>query len=251
MRVLLLTVGLVLSGCGGEPAAPPEPAPKADPAPAPKPETAKPAPKVEPAAPDVLTLPEGADPALTDPSKATATAPAEFKVRFTTNEGDFVVHVHRDWAPNGADRFYNLVQMGFFTDVVFFRAVDDFMVQFGLSPYPEVSAVWRPARIKDDDTKQKNLRGRVTFATSGPNSRTTQMFINFKDNSFLDSRGFAPFGEIVDDGMTIVDKLHTGYGDSPPRGKGPNQGRIQMEGNAYLKRDFPDLDHIVKAVIEN
>ncbi len=247
MRVLMLSLGLVLAGCGGEEAAAPEPPPKAEPAPK-EVEPAKPAPKPAPAKPEILQVPEGANPALTDPSKATETAPSEYKVKFETNEGAFVVHVHREWAPLGADRFYNLVKMGFFDDVVFFRAVQNFMVQFGLSPYPEVSKVWRPARIKDDETKEKNTRGRITFATSGPNSRTTQVFINFKDNSFLDSRGFAPFGEIVE-GMDVVDKLHTGYGDGPPSGKGPNQGRIQMEGNAYLKRDFPELDFVVKATL--
>jgi peptidyl-prolyl cis-trans isomerase A (cyclophilin A) len=248
MRVLLLSLGLVLAGCGGEEATS-EPAAEAEPAPAPEAAPAAPAPKPEaPPAPEVLAVPEGANPALIDPSKATETAPAEYKVKFETNEGSFVVHVHRDWAPNGADRFYNLVKIGFFDEAVFFRAVKDFMVQFGLSPYPEASAVWRPARIKDDETKEKNQRGRMTFATSGPNSRTTQVFINYKDNSFLDSRGFAPFGEIVE-GMDIVEKLHTGYGDGPPRGKGPNQGRIQMEGNAYLKKDFADLDYIVKATL--
>ena len=245
MRVLLLSIGLVLSGCGGgEEAAPPEPAPaKAEPKPEPP---AKPEPKPEPAKPEVLKVPEGASPLLTNPKDATAEAPAKYKVKFTTNEGDFVVEVNRDWAPNGADRFYNLVKMGFFDEVVFFRAVENFMVQFGISPYPEVSAAWRPARIKDDPPKEANTRGRLTFATSGPNSRTTQLFINYKDNSFLDKQGFSPIGEVVE-GMDIVEKLYKGYGDGPPRGKGPNQGRMQMEGNAYLKKDFPELDFIKTA----
>ena len=201
-----------------------------------------------PKAPAVWTVPEDANPALKDPSLATKTAPDLYKVKVTTSEGPFIIEVHKDWAPKGADRFYNLVDIGFYSDTRFFRAIDGFMVQWGISGYPEVSAAWSEAKIDDDEVKQSNTRGMVTFATAGKDTRTTQVFINFKDNSNLDPMGFSPFGKVVE-GMDVVDKLHTGYGDGPPSGKGPNQGRIQMEGNAYLKRDFPELDSIVKATL--
>lgn len=210
----------------------------------------EPAPAPAPAAdPDVMAPPADAHPALLDPSKATETAPREYKVKFETTKGDFVVQVHKDWAPIGADRFYNLVKAGFYDNAKFFRAIDGFMVQFGISPYPEVSEKWRAARIDDDPVKQSNTRAKITFATAGPNSRTTQVFINYvDDNSKLDPMGFAPFGEVVE-GMEVVDALHKGYGEGAPRGRGPDQGRIQARGNAYLDKDFPELDGIKKATI--
>ncbi len=187
--------------------------------------------------------------ALSDPSKLTETAPATYKARFTTTQGDFVIEVHRDWAPNGADRFFNLVKNGYYDDTAFFRVVEGFMVQFGISGDPALNGVWRAARIPDDPVTQKNGRMMVTFATSGPNSRTTQVFINFVDNVNLDAMGFAPFGQVVS-GMEVVDKLYKGYGEGAPRGAGPNQMLIQSKGNEYLKAEFPQLDYTKKAVIE-
>ena len=189
-----------------------------------------------------------ADSPLLSPEKLTEKAPEKFRVRFETTKGDFVVEVNRAWAPNGADRFYNLVQNGFFSDIAFFRAVENFMVQFGIHGDPKVAAKWRDATIPDDAPQQSNTRGMVSFATSGPNSRTTQIFINFKDNSFLDKMGFAPFGQVAE-GMDVVDSLYKGYGEGAPRGRGPNQGRIQTEGNTYLRAEFPQLDWVKQAVI--
>jgi peptidyl-prolyl cis-trans isomerase A (cyclophilin A) len=186
---------------------------------------------------------------LSDPAALTETAPASYKVKFNTSKGIFVIQVNRDWAPNGADRFYNLVKNGFYDDTRFFRVISGFMVQFGINGDPRLSPAWRVARIPDDAVKQSNKRGNITFATSGPNSRTTQVFINFKDNAGLDGQGFAPFGQVVS-GMDVVDKLHAGYGEGAPNGRGPAQGRVQSEGNAYLDKDFPQLDFVEKASIE-
>jgi peptidyl-prolyl cis-trans isomerase A (cyclophilin A) len=159
-----------------------------------------------------------------------------------------VIVVHRDWAPNGADRFYNLVKNGFYDNDRFFRVVSGFMVQFGINGDPKLSSVWREARIKDDPVKQSNSRGFITFATAGPNTRTTQVFINFADNSALDNQGFAPFGKVVS-GMNAVDTLYAEYGEGAPSGRGPAQERIQREGNAYLAGSFANLDYIKKATI--
>lgn len=186
---------------------------------------------------------------LGDPSAFTEKAPATYKARFDTSKGPFVITVHRDWAPKGADRFYNLVKAGFYDDVRFFRVLDDFMAQIGMNGNPEVQAAWDRARLTDDPVKESNKRGYVTFATAGPNTRTTQFFINFKDNSSLDRQGFAPFGQVTS-GMDVVDQLYSGYGEGAPRGRGPDQGRIRMEGNAYLTKSFPKLDYVKKATIE-
>jgi peptidyl-prolyl cis-trans isomerase A (cyclophilin A) len=187
--------------------------------------------------------------ALTHPDQATATAPATYKVKFQTTKGDFVVEVHRDWAPRGADRFYNLVKIGYFTDVAFFRVIQGFMVQFGIHGQPAVNNVWRDAHIDDDPAgKQSNTRGMLTFATAGPNTRTTQLFINYSDNARLDSMGFAPIGKVIS-GMNVVDSLEGMYGEGAPSGRGPAQGRLQSQGNAYLKADFPKLDYIKKATL--
>jgi len=185
---------------------------------------------------------------LTNPAALTEKAPDTFRVNFDTTKGPFVVTVHRDWAPNGADRFYNLVKAGFYDDVRFFRVIPNFMAQFGIHGTPAVMSAWRSAQIKDDPVKQSNQRGFVVFATAGPNTRTTQLFINFKDNSSLDKQGFAPFGEVTK-GMDVVDKIYDGYGEGAPRGKGPEQGRLQNEGNAYLAKDFPKLDYIKTATV--
>jgi len=185
---------------------------------------------------------------LRNPAGLTEQAPATFNANFDTSKGVFVITAHRDWAPNGADRFYNLVKNGFYDDVRFFRVIDGFMAQFGIHGNPAVAAAWRSANIKDDPVKQTNKRGFVVFATAGPNTRTTQLFINFGDNAALDKQGFAPFGEVTK-GMDVVDKIYNGYGEGAPRGKGPDQGRLQSEGNAYLVKEFPKLDYVKTATI--
>lgn len=169
-------------------------------------------------------------------------APKTFKAKFETTAGDFVIEVQRDWAPNGADRFYHLVSSGFYDDCKFFRVVPNFMVQFGINGDPKVQKGWRDATIKDDPVMQSNKKGYVTFATSGPDSRTTQIFVNFKQNSFLDSQGFAPFGKVVE-GMDVVEKINSQYGESP------SQPQIQAKGNEYLEAKFPKLDGVKKATI--
>jgi peptidyl-prolyl cis-trans isomerase A (cyclophilin A) len=185
---------------------------------------------------------------LGNPAALTEQAPATYKARFDTSKGVFVVDVRREWAPVGADRFYNLVKNGFYDENRFFRVISGFMVQFGINGNPQVSTPWRNAQIKDDPVKQSNKRGFITFATSGPNSRTTQVFINFGDNARLDGSGFAAFGQ-VSSGMNVVDQLYSDYGEGAPSGRGPNQGRMQSEGNAYLTKDFPNLDFVRKATI--
>ena len=178
----------------------------------------------------------------------TARAPATVRARFETSKGAFVIEVHREWAPHGADRFYNLVQSGYYDDTRFFRVITGFMAQFGIHGDPQVAAVWRDARIPDDPVRQHNTRGMVSFATAGPGTRTTQLFINYGNNSALDGVGFAPFGRVVE-GMDVVDRLYAGYGEAAPRGRGPDQGRIQAEGNAYLERGFSQLDSVTRATI--
>lgn len=192
--------------------------------------------------------PSTGEPAYANPAKLTAKAPATFEAQFNTTKGKFIVKVTRALAPHGADRFYNLVRSGYFTDVAFFRVVPGFMCQFGISGNPKIAAKWRNATIPDDPVKGSNTRGTITFATAGPNTRTTQLFINYADNSRLDGQGFAPFGKVIK-GMDVVDNIYSGYGDGPPFGHGPNQTLIQTEGNAYLKRDFPKLDYIKSAII--
>jgi peptidyl-prolyl cis-trans isomerase A (cyclophilin A) len=175
-------------------------------------------------------------------------APATFQARFETSKGDVVVEVHRDWAPLGADRFYTLVKSGYFDGVRFFRVIPGFMAQFGIHGDPQVAAAWRGATIPDDPVRQHNVRGTVSFATAGPATRTTQLFINYGDNRRLDAMGFAPFGQVVQ-GMEVVDQLYGGYGEGAPAGRGPDQSRIEAQGNAYLERDFPQLDQIKRATI--
>ena len=192
--------------------------------------------------------PSSATPGFADPAKLTGKAPETFKAQFDTTKGKFTIEVTRSLAPNGADRFYNLVRSGYFTDVAFFRVVPGFMCQFGIHGDPNVSAKWREAAIPDDPVKGSNTRGTITFATAGPNTRTTQLFINFGDNTSLDGQGFSPFGKVIE-GMDVVDKINSEYGDGAPYGRGPDQGRIQNEGNAYLKKDFPNLDYIKSATI--
>ncbi len=185
--------------------------------------------------------------ALMDPSRHTAIAPPTYVVELDTTKGKILIDVTRAWAPQGADRFYNLVRAGFFTDIAVFRVIAGFMAQTGLNGNPAVNTAWRGARIQDDPVTQSNTRGMVTFATSGANSRTTQFFFNFGDNSRLDAMGFAPFGRVRS--MAVVDALHSGYGEGAPGGAGPEQGRIQAEGNVYLRASFPQLDYIRSARI--
>jgi len=186
---------------------------------------------------------EGSKEKLKTPSALTEQAPATYKAKFDTSKGPFVIEVHRAWAPKGADRFYNLVKNGFFDDTRFFRVVPDFMVQFGIHGDPAIQKNWANANIQDDPKNQSNKKGFVTFATRGPNTRTTQIFVNYKDNAFLDSQGFTPFGQVVT-GLDVLEKINSQYGEKP------NQGSIQSEGNAYLNKDFPKLDFVKKATIE-
>lgn len=188
------------------------------------------------------------DAALLQPATLRAKAPAEYEVKFVTTAGDFTIKVTRAWAPNGADRFYNLVRHHFYDGAAFFRVLPGFMAQFGMSAYPQVSAAWEKANIKDDPVTQSNHRGFVTFAMAGPNTRTTQIFINTANNERLDRDGFAAFG-MVTDGMEVVDKLYNGYGEGAPDGHGPDQSRIGNLGHAYLEKSFPKLDTIKTATV--
>jgi len=183
---------------------------------------------------------------LVNPDAASEQAPDQFKVTFETTKGPFTVQVVRDWAPLGADRFYNLVKAGFFNDTAFFRVVKGFVVQFGLNGDPGVNAKWKDATIPDDPVRTSNLRGYITFATAGPNTRTTQLFINLANNGRLDSMKFSPFGRVIQ-GMDVVDSLYGGYGEGAPNGNGPSQDKITEEGNSYLRENFPKLDYVVQA----
>lgn len=185
---------------------------------------------------------------LLKPASLKLQAPAEFNARFTTSKGDFVVQVTRAWSPRGADRFYNLVKYHFFDGAAFFRVLPGFVVQFGISARPEVSRVWEDAKITDDPVTQSNTRGMLTFATAGPNTRTTQVFINLGNNPNLDGMGFSPFGKVTS-GMDVIDQFYGEYGEGQPSGNGPDQGRLQKEGKAYLEKSFPLLDTIKTAVI--
>lgn len=179
---------------------------------------------------------------LRNPAALTGQAPANFTVAFDTSKGRFVVNVHRDWAPLGVDRFYNLVKSGFFDDVRFFRVIGGQLAQFGMHGDPGVQKAWRDAVIQDDPVRHANTRGTISFASRGPNTRTTQFFINLRDNTPYDRLGFAPVAEVVS-GMDVADGLYSGYEERP------EQPLIDEEGNAYLKRDFPNLDYIQKATI--
>jgi peptidyl-prolyl cis-trans isomerase A (cyclophilin A) len=189
------------------------------------------------------------DHALLKPGTLKARAPESYQAKFVTTKGDFTVKVTRAWAPLGADRFYNLVKNHFYDGTAFFRVLPGFIVQWGISPYPADAKVWTGAKIKDDPTRESNHTGRITFATGGPNTRTTQVFINFADNPRLDAMGFTPFGEVDAEGMKVLEALYSEYGEGAPRGKGPDQGRMEKEGAAYLEKDFPRLDKIKSATI--
>jgi peptidyl-prolyl cis-trans isomerase A (cyclophilin A) len=205
----------------------------------------------KPAAKSSGTAAAGAPPDFHNPADPgfAATAPDSFRARFTTTKGDFVIEVHRAWAPRGADRFYNLVRSGFYNGVRFFRVIPGFMAQFGIHGDTAVTAGWRERTIPDDPVRRTNIRGMVTFATAGPGTRTTQVFINYRNNDRLDGMGFAPLGEVVQ-GMDVVDKLYGGYGEGAPQGRGPNQMVMHIQGEKYLAREFPKLDKVITATIE-
>ena len=197
-----------------------------------------------------FAAPSQAPAALLKPAGLRQKAPATFRVRFETTQGNFTMKVHRAWSPLGADRFYNLVANKFYDGQHFFRVLPNFVVQWGIHGEPRIASAWSKAAILDDPKGQSNLKGRVTFATGGPNTRTTQLFINLVDNPRLDDMGFTPFAEIEGQGLAVVQKFYSGYGEGAPMGRGPNQGRMEREGEAYLQAQFPKLDRIKKAVIE-
>jgi peptidyl-prolyl cis-trans isomerase A (cyclophilin A) len=185
--------------------------------------------------------------ALLLPKRLAEKAPDSYKVKFDTTRGSFTVTVTRAWAPLGADRFYNLVKHHFYDNAAFFRVVPGFVVQFGISPAPAVSAAWKHTEIKDDPVTQTNKRGSLTFATAGPNTRTTQIFINLKDNARLDGMGFSPFATVDANGMNIVEMMYEGYGDNA----GPDQDQLEKQGDPYLKKGWPKLDYIKSATLVN
>jgi peptidyl-prolyl cis-trans isomerase A (cyclophilin A) len=242
-------MGLAFSGCKKEPAAeaPPAEQPKAEAPAQPKAETpaAAPVQPAETASTPAAAPKPGFDRALLRASMLKDKAPDTFQVKFATTRGDFTVTVHRDWAPIGAERFYNLVKHHFYDNGSFFRVVPGFVVQFGLSAYPPVNAAWKKANLQDDPVKQSNKRGYLTFATAGPNTRTTQVFISLKDNARLDGMGFAPFGAVDGTGMKVVEMLYDQYGDEA----GPDQGQIEAQGKPYIDKGWPKLDSIKSATL--
>jgi cyclophilin family peptidyl-prolyl cis-trans isomerase len=193
--------------------------------------------------PDVASQP------LLQPANFQETAPERFRIRFATTAGDFVVEVHRAWAPRGADRIFNLVAAGFYDGVPVHRVIEGFVADFGIHPDPWVNAAWRQATIRDDPVVQSNTRGRMSFSKSGPDRRTVQIFVNLRDNPALDDEGFSPFGEVIE-GMDVVDALHSGYGDGPPRGEGVYQAMAIARGAEYFA-EFPLLDVVERATIES
>jgi peptidyl-prolyl cis-trans isomerase A (cyclophilin A) len=246
---LCLALSMISFGCKKE-----EPVAETKPIEQPKPATPAPAEvKPEPAAqPAPATTPAPAaasrptyDRALLRPAGLKAQAPEKYQVKFVTTRGEFTVTVTRSWAPIGADRFYNLVKHHYFDNASFFRVVPGFVVQFGLSAYPPVSAAWTNAKLQDDPVTQSNKRGYLTFATAGPNTRTTQVFISLKDNAGLDRQGFAPFGVVEAPGMKVVDMFYDQYGDA----NGPDQGQIEAQGKPYLDKGWPKLDSIKSAAL--
>jgi peptidyl-prolyl cis-trans isomerase A (cyclophilin A) len=251
-----LALALALAACS--PPSPPgaDRTPERAAAPESPPQPAPAQPAAAPAA-DQQAKPLGAEPSaaeiaaaklrMLDPGSATRKAPERFTVVLETTRGDLHLDVRRSWAPLGADRFYNLVKQGFYEDVAFFRVIEGFVAQVGLHGDPEVNTLWRTQRIEDDPVTQSNLPGMVTFAMGGKNSRTTQFFINLGNNANLDAMGFAPFGRVRE--LDVLKTLHAGYGEGAPAGRGPLQARIQREGNAYLKAEFPQLDYIKRALI--
>jgi peptidyl-prolyl cis-trans isomerase A (cyclophilin A) len=243
-------MGTLFFGCKKEqPAGTPPAQPKAE-APA-QPKVEAPAPAPTPAQPEVSASAPSATPraaydrVLLRPAALREKAPETFQVKFATTRGDFAVTVHRAWAPIGADRFYNLVKHHFYDNASFFRVVPGFIVQFGLSAYPPVSMAWRDANLQDDPVTQSNKRGYLTFATAGPNTRTTQLFINVKDNESLDGQGFAPFGVVDGKGMNVVEMMYDQYANTPR----DFQDLITVQGKPYLDKNWPKLDSIKAATL--
>jgi peptidyl-prolyl cis-trans isomerase A (cyclophilin A) len=175
-------------------------------------------------------------------------APEVYRVNFDTSKGPFTVEVTRAWAPRGADHFYDLVKTGFYDNARFYRVVRNYVVQFGIAADPSANRLWGATAIPDDPVKETNAKGTVTYAMRGPGSRTTQVFVNLKDNKALDKDGFAPFGKVVS-GMDVVESVYGFYGDMAPRGSGPDPKLIETQGNSYLESKFPRLDFIKKATV--
>jgi peptidyl-prolyl cis-trans isomerase A (cyclophilin A) len=242
-----VAMGTLFFGCKAKEEtaeAPPE-KPKAEAPAQPKAETPTPAQPEATASAPAPAPRSGYDRALLRAALLKDKAPETFQVKFTTTRGDFTVTVNRAWAPIGADRFYNLVKHRFYDNASVFRVVPGFVVQFGLSAYPPVSAAWKTAVLKDDPVTQSNKRGYLTFATAGPNTRTTQIFINLKDNAGLDRQGFSPFGVVDGQGMKVVEMLYDQYGDAA----GPDQDQIEAQGKPYLDKGWPKLDSIKAATL--
>lgn len=209
----------------------------------------RPAPAADNVRPIPTITPVATPPALLQPANLTERAPATFNVVLDTTAGEVRMTVTRAWSPNGADRFYNLVRAGYYTNVAFFRVMEGFMGQTGIHGDPRVNAAWRNANIQDDPVVEHNTRGMVSYAMAGPGTRTTQFFINFADNTNLDGMGFSPFARVDAASMAVVDRIYSGYGEGAPSGRGPAQGRLQSEGNAYLQAEFPQMDYIRAARI--
>ncbi len=241
---------VLLLGCSAAAPAQSEPTP---------PTAAEPPPPTTPSAPqeqpsrsrvdDAARLAPPPPASAPSPTDATLAAPATYRVRAYTTEGEFVLEIDRTLAPNGATRFYNLVALGYFTDIAVFRAIPNFVAQFGLHGSPSVNRDWKDATFSDDPVKTSNARGTVAFARTGSvNSSNRQLFINLGDNAYLDGYGFAPLGRVVE-GMDVVDRLYTGYGEGEPQGRGPSQKKLERRGNAYLE-DFPELSYIERMAID-
>jgi peptidyl-prolyl cis-trans isomerase A (cyclophilin A) len=251
--VICIVGGLLSFGCKKEEPVVETKPPEQPSAVTPAPDEAKPEAPVQPATAEATSpaakpapAPRSSfDRALLRPSGLKEQSPEKYQVKFSTTRGDFTVTVTRSWAPVGADRFYNLVKHHFFDNASFFRVVPGFVVQFGLSAYPPVSAAWNQAKLQDDPVTQSNKRGYLTFATAGPNTRTTQVFISLKDNAGLDRQGFAPFGVVEAPGMKVVDMFYDQYGDA----NGPDQGQIESQGKPYLDKGWPKLDSIKSATL--
>src|SRR6266446_7026021 len=247
LAAIVFAAGLIVGGCskGEQPAEPVAEQPKTEPSaqpPPPPPAETKPTPSASttPTEPAHNYVKE-----LVSPTKLKEKAPDTYKVRFDTTRGQFTMTVTRAWAPLGADRFYNLVKHHFYDNAAFFRVVPQFVVQFGINANPPVSAAWKHTEIKDDPVTQTNKRGAIVFATAGPNTRTTQVFINLKDNNRLDGMGFAPFGVVDGNGMNVVEMMYEGYGDNA----GPDQDQLEKQGDPYLLKGWPKLDHIKSATL--
>ena len=257
--VLLIGAMLLLfSGCGGEEPEEVLPVEEAPAVEAPLPQEEAPAeiiteeeepPVEETPTPETAPTEEmKAAAALKNPALANETAPDSFKVKFATTKGDFVVEATRKYSPAGVDRFYNLVKIGFFKDIAFFRVLDGFVVQFGIHGNPETAITWQDASIPDEKTVVSNKPGFLTYAKGGPNTRSTQFFINLVDNASLDAQGFPPIGKVIQ-GMEVVESLYSGYGEGAPMGRGPSQAKINTIGNSYLEKEFPNLDYIKTATL--